>query len=71
VTEIIAVEDLTSGESTNHFSATDVFHRVGQKKVLSPTGTIPVRASRSLADHGFDVRHLLGISSIDADRRQP
>ena len=60
VTEVIAVEDQTGGADATNFTVTEVFRRSGAVEPLAWTGAVPVRAERTLRDHGFDVRALLG-----------
>ena len=53
VTEILFVEDLTSGTDATAFTGTAVYDR-------GWTGDLPMRARRALEDAGYDLRSLLG-----------
>jgi pilus assembly protein CpaF len=59
VTEVVMVEDLAGAADATHFTVTEVFRRAGHGASLTWTGDVPSRASRPLADAGFDVRALL------------
>jgi pilus assembly protein CpaF len=60
VTEVISVEDLAGSPDAAQLTVTQVFERGGPDEPLRWSGSIPVRAARSLADAGYDVRDLLG-----------
>jgi pilus assembly protein CpaF len=70
VTEIITVEDQAGGPDATNFTVTEVFRRAGLGEPLAWTGAVPVRAERTLRDHGFDVRALVdpGASHPPTDR---
>jgi pilus assembly protein CpaF len=59
VTEVIAVEDQAGAAEATNFTVTEVFRRDGVDSPLEWTGALPIRAERTLRDHGFDVRTLL------------
>ena len=59
VTEVVAVEDLQTARDATAFTVTELFRRETVGAPLSWTGNLPLRASRSLAMAGFDVRTLL------------
>jgi pilus assembly protein CpaF len=59
VSEILAVEDLSSGPQSTQFTVTELFHRPGPDQPLQWTGHLPVRAGRGMREAGFDVRELL------------
>jgi hypothetical protein len=59
VSEILAVEDLSSGPQSTQFTVTELFNRAGPDKPLQWTGHLPVRAARSLRESGMEVRDLL------------
>ncbi len=59
VTSILAVEDLTSAADSGQFTTTEVFARHGDGP-LEWTGNLPIRATRSFADAGLDLRSVLG-----------
>ncbi len=61
VTEVIAVEDLTSGQEATNFTVTELFNRDGPDQPLRWTGNLPVRMERALRDAGYDVRELLDL----------
>jgi len=60
VDSILAVEDLASGPDSMQFTCTEVFVRDRPAAPLRWTGHVPVRVGTMLADHGIDVRALLG-----------
>ena len=64
VTSIVAVEDLTAGPDSVHFTTTDVFARDRHDAELCPTGLLPIRAGRRLERMGVDVRDLLGADRV-------
>ena len=70
VTEVLAVEDLQTGEGASAFTVSELFTRAGPGEPLTWTGTIPARCSRALAAAGYDVRELLetveSYASVDA-----
>jgi hypothetical protein len=70
VTEIVAVEDLAAGADATQFTVTEVFSRPRHDLGLEWTGNLPARATRSLADAGFDVRALLDVATAESRRRQ-
>ena len=59
VDEVIAVEDLQTGRDATSFTTSELFRRQHPEAPLTWTGTVPVRASRSLEMAGYDVRQLL------------
>jgi len=59
VTEIIAVEDLQSGEASAAFTVTPLFERASWDAPLRWTGNLPSRMAPALTDAGYDVRELL------------
>ncbi len=61
ITEVIVVEDLTSGQEATNFTVTELFDRDGPDQPLRWTGNLPVRMERALRDGGFDVRALLDL----------
>jgi pilus assembly protein CpaF len=65
VTEIVAVEDMSTLEATQ-FTVTELFERRAGES-LRWTGNVPVRAGRVLWNAGFDVRGLLG--AVEAPAR--
>jgi pilus assembly protein CpaF len=60
VTEVLAVEDLQVAAGTVAFTTTSIFARTRFGDALAWTGTLPVRAARSLELHGYDARVLAG-----------
>jgi pilus assembly protein CpaF len=64
VTEIIAVEDLQTGQDGVAFTVTEVFARSQADGPLRWTGNVPVRVGRRLAGSGHDLRSLVG--AVDA-----
>ena len=58
VTEILAVEDHTAGAEAVQFTTTELFSRPSETDSLRSTGLLPLRATKELARHGFDVRKL-------------
>ncbi|MGD9793971.1 MAG: CpaF family protein [Acidimicrobiia bacterium] len=60
VDSILAIEDLASGPDSNQFTCTELFTRQRPGAPLRWTGQVPVRLGALLADHGIDVRSLLG-----------
>jgi hypothetical protein len=64
VTEILAVEDLTSGPNSTSFTTTSVFARERRDAPLRWSGNLPVRASRAMADEGIDMADVLDIRAI-------
>jgi pilus assembly protein CpaF len=61
VTEVIAVEDLQTGEGASTFTVTELFSRARPDAPLTWTGAVPVRCARPLAAAGYDVRDLLDV----------
>ena len=59
VDEVIAVEDLQTGRDATSFTTSELFSRQHPDAPLTWTGTLPVRAVRSLETAGYDVRQLL------------
>src|SRR5262249_41308634 len=59
VTEIVAVEELQAGPTATSFTVTDVFARARWDAGLVWTGNVPQRATRALAEAGYDIRSLL------------
>lgn len=59
VTEVLAVEDLQVAAGTVAFTATTVFARPRFTDALRWSGSLPVRAARSLELHGYDLRDLV------------
>jgi pilus assembly protein CpaF len=60
VSSILAVEDLTGPSDATQFTVTELFTRTEPTANLSWTGQVPTRLGRRLAEHGQDVRALLG-----------
>jgi len=58
VTEVLAVEDLQVAAGTVAFTTTSVFARPRFHDPLRWSGNLPVRVSRALELHGYDVRAL-------------
>jgi pilus assembly protein CpaF len=71
VSEILALEESTSGADSVMFTTTDLFHRVDPMGPLTSTGQIPTRLSRMMERKGFDARHLLEAASSDSLRSRP
>jgi pilus assembly protein CpaF len=63
ITEVIAVEDLQTGEGAATFTVTELFRRERPGAPLTWTGAVPVRCARPLAAAGYDVRDLLDTGS--------
>ncbi|MBI2708695.1 MAG: CpaF family protein [Actinobacteria bacterium] len=61
VTEVVAVEDLTSGPDATNFTITELFRRERSDQPLTWTGHLPVRCERPLGEAGYDVRDLLDV----------
>jgi pilus assembly protein CpaF len=61
VTEVIAIEDQSSGAEATNFTVTQLFHRDGPDQPLTWTGQLPVRIERPLREAGFDARELLDV----------
>ena len=61
VTEILAVEDQTTGFDSTQFTVTDLFTRGRVDQPLAWTGQLPGRAARALEGAGCDLRDLLGV----------
>lgn len=59
VNEVVAVEDLQTGQDSTAFTVTELFRREGPDAPLVWTGNLPARAARSLEMAGYDVRRLL------------
>ena len=66
VTEILAVEDLATGDATQ-FTVTELFARAAPDAPLTWTGLLPSRAGQLFRRAGLDVRDVLGASKV-ADR---
>ena len=60
VSSIVAVEDLTGPSDATQFTVTEVFARAEPAAPLEWTGQIPSRLGRRLAEHGHEIRSLLG-----------
>jgi pilus assembly protein CpaF len=60
VSSIIAVEDLTGPSDATQFTVTELFTRPEPGAALAWTGQLPTRVGRRLAEHGYDVRALVG-----------
>jgi pilus assembly protein CpaF len=60
VSSILAVEDLAGPADATQFTTTEVFARAEAAAPLAWTGLVPTRLGRRLADHGHDVRSLVG-----------
>jgi pilus assembly protein CpaF len=60
VTEVLAVEDLASGVEAAQFTVTEVFRADPGTGLLTWTGNLPVRCERAFAQHGYEVRRLVG-----------
>ena len=63
VSEIIAVEELQTGDSGVAFTVAELFRRDRPEGPLTWTGSVPVRCARPLAAAGYDVRELLDTST--------
>lgn len=63
VTEILAVEDLATGDASSTFTATELFHRPSPDAPLSWTGQVPVRLSRLAGEYGVDLGDVLRAGS--------
>jgi hypothetical protein len=61
---ILAVEDLSAGQDSVHFTTPERFSRVRYETPLSPTGLLPLRATHLLERAGIDVRSLLDEGSV-------
>jgi pilus assembly protein CpaF len=66
VTEILAVEDLATGDATQ-FTVTELFARNAPDAPLTWTGLLPSRAGRLFRQAGIDLRAVLGATKV-ADR---
>lgn len=62
VSEVICVEELTTGASSTNFTVTEVFGRDQREGSISWTGQIPQRMQRALVGVGYDIRDQLGAS---------
>jgi pilus assembly protein CpaF len=60
VTEVLTVEDLQVSTGMVAFTTTSIFARPRFSEPLSWTGNLPVRATRAMELHGFDVRAYAG-----------
>ncbi len=60
VDELIAVEDLQTGQGSPTFTVTDLFSRERGESPLKWSGNVPVRVSHGLESAGYDVLELLG-----------
>jgi pilus assembly protein CpaF len=60
VSSIVAVEELTGPSDATQFTVTEVFKRSEPGAPLEWSGQLPSRLARRLADHGHDVRALVG-----------
>jgi pilus assembly protein CpaF len=60
VTQIVAVEELQSGDGATQFTVTELFMRDQNDQPLCWTGQLPVRMLRTLREHGYDPHELLG-----------
>jgi pilus assembly protein CpaF len=58
VTEVLAVEDLQVGAGSVAYTTTSLFVRPRLGDALGWTGSLPVRAARTLELAGWDVRQL-------------
>jgi len=67
VEEIVAVEDLQSGDGSARFTVTELFRR-DANGTLAWTGNLPVRCGPALAAAGHDVRGLLEAGPVRAAR---
>lgn len=63
VSQIVAVEDLQAGPSATQFTTTELFTRETLDAPLIWTGEIPARLTRTLEEHGFQPRELLGAAT--------
>jgi pilus assembly protein CpaF len=59
VNEVIAVEELQTGDGGTAFTVTELFARERPDWPLRWTGAVPVRVSRPLQAAGYDIRQLL------------
>ena len=60
VTEVLAVEDLQVASGTVAFTTTTVYSRNRFTDPLRWSGSLPVRAARTLELHGYELRSLVG-----------
>jgi pilus assembly protein CpaF len=60
VSEVLAVEDLTTGLDGIHFTATTLFDRSSPENRVAWTGDHPIRLGRKLKNNGHNVTDLLG-----------
>jgi pilus assembly protein CpaF len=63
VTEILAVEDLASGDATQ-FTVTELFGRAAPDAPLAWSGLLPSRAGRLFRQAGLEVRDALGAPAV-------
>ncbi|GGI05609.1 CpaF family protein [Egicoccus halophilus] len=59
VEEIVAVEELQTGDAAGRFTVTELFRRSGPDGTLTWSGNLPVRCALALDAAGYDVRTLL------------
>ncbi|MEX2503337.1 MAG: hypothetical protein WD378_00710, partial [Egicoccus sp.] len=69
VEEVIAVEDLQSGDGAGSFTVTELFRR-DANGTLAWTGNLPVRGARALSAAGHDVRALLEAGPVRTARQE-
>lgn len=67
VDEVVAVEDLQSGNESTSFTVTEVFARRGRDEPLRWSGNLPVRAGAAIEAAGYNLLSLLDPER--ADRR--
>jgi pilus assembly protein CpaF len=60
VSSIVAVEDLTGPSDATQLTVTEVFARSDPDSPLEWTGQVPSRLARRLAEHGHEIRSLIG-----------
>jgi len=66
VTEVLAVEELTTGADSPALTVTELFTRRRPTEPLTWTGSLPVRAGRALEHAGFDLHTVLAGSAMAA-----
>jgi pilus assembly protein CpaF len=70
VTEIIALEEQSSGAESVAFTTTDLFRRFSGESALSWTGQVPVRLARMFERRGDDVRRSLASDGSQVPERE-
>ena len=64
LSSIVAVEDLAGSADNVQFTTTEIFARPSSDRPLTWTGHVPVRLARAFSEAGFDLRALLGATSV-------